>query len=264
MHTTYVLHQIINAKLQPATERIAIRLLAYTNKDNGQLNLIWPDFLDLCQLTNKNAARRHLTYLSQANVIHYSTNEHVYVSFLAWIQEPDSAHTRHPQRAHALDEPSPNPSPAPPTARTRHPQRVDAPPTARTRANWDPMLVSSFVTPSPKTDDKLTNCPTAETERSFALLTDPAVGINAQIATVIARRTSFEEIDRQVFSWRRQLDAGIVNGPGALIHRIEKHFGATITEEDRHTDLYRRHHPEECTTTTKDYFPAEYADIILG
>ena len=79
----------------------------------------------------------------------------------------------------------------------------------------------------------------------MALLTDEEVGIDVATARWLAARTSFDELVRQVMSWKRQLDGGMVHGSGALVHRIKQGYGASVTEKDRGSALYRRHHGDE-------------------
>lgn len=87
------MNAILAAELPPATERTAIRLLAKASATGGQYNCTWADFLALCGCDNRNAGRRHLTHIVNKGIIHYSTNEYVYVTFLAWMPAPDAPPT---------------------------------------------------------------------------------------------------------------------------------------------------------------------------
>lgn len=83
-----------------------------------------------------------------------------------------------------------------------------------------------------------------EQRRSVALLTDVEVGLDGGMAWPVAQRVCFEELVRQVMTWRRQLSGGMVTGSGALVHRIKERFGAMVTDDDRKSALFRRHHPK--------------------
>lgn len=104
----------------------------------------------------------------------------------------------------------------------------------------------------------------AEYQRNYALLTDPAVGLDEFAARRLAGGYPFDVLLRHVFTWRRQLDSGTVRGTGALITRVERGFSATVADGDRQSDLYRRHCPEEAGNEYDRYLPDEYRGIILG
>jgi hypothetical protein len=76
---------ICEAELPKATEMVAHRLLGKSHPDNGQINMTWEMLMRITGCRNINAARRHLTRLVQAKLIHYSTNDHVFITWLAWM-----------------------------------------------------------------------------------------------------------------------------------------------------------------------------------
>ena len=81
-----------------------------------------------------------------------------------------------------------------------------------------------------------------EQERTFALLTDPAVGIHKHVARGMAQEHSFEWIRRQIFAWLEDIRIGKMHNTGALVHRINNEFYAReLTAEDQNSALYRRH-----------------------
>jgi len=107
--------------------------------------------------------------------------------------------------------------------------------------------------------------PPEEAARSFRLLTDPEVGLGEKQARRLADEHAFSWLLRQVFAWRRDLEAGKVSGPGALVSRCDRHFSAgEITERDRASPLYRRHVSEadEAEERRRKYLPDAYADLI--
>ncbi len=83
-----VLNVLIAAELPAATERVALRLLArseVTASGQGLLVMGWDEYGELCGRANRNAARRHLTALGKAGLLHYSTDagsERLYVTWL--------------------------------------------------------------------------------------------------------------------------------------------------------------------------------------
>lgn len=117
-----ILTSICSAGLAAATERIATRLLILAGEAQ-QINLTWEAYLDLAGINNVNAARRHLSRLARAGIIHYSTNDYIYVTFLATLRAAESAPTRPDERADA-----------PPAARTVTEPVTAAPTPARRRA----------------------------------------------------------------------------------------------------------------------------------
>jgi hypothetical protein len=291
---------LVEADLESKTEWVGHRLLVLADENSGQVNLSWDEYLELCGCNNVGSARRHLTRLAAADLIHYSTSAHVYVTWMAWMTartrpqgrvdapgtargraevDGDEAGARWGQRVDAQGEEGARrgqrvdaqgeEEDAPGAARGRAGVRVDAPGAARGRAETGSvLLVSQLVDPEERTN-YLTNCDAVngdrEWQRRLALLTDPEVGLDRGIAAELARRHPFETLLRQVMSWRRDVAVGRVRGSGALVHRIQNGFGASVLEEDRSTLLYRRHVTEETEEEARlrAYVPEEYADIIV-
>ena len=97
---------------------------------------------------------------------------------------------------------------------------------------------------------------TPEQERTYALLTDPAVGLSAPGADAIARKEPFEYVVSQVFSWRHDMARSLAKGVGALFTRIpdpEKFPPHPLTEADRASKLYRTHVADENTQLIQRY-----------
>lgn len=262
---------ICEAALPSSTELVAHRLLTMVGQDegSGQVNMSWEVLAELTGCENVNAARRHLSRLLAAKLIHYSTNDYVYVTWLEWMIEALPARPRAGSSALArqMEEVVEHEielfgsADAPAAARQRADQRVGAPLAARGRAGYSHarLLVSQSVDPTPATgvDNKLTNMPKLpglsldEQRRSVTLLTDVEVGLDSKMAWHLAQRVCFEELVRHVMSWRRQVNNGMVSGPGALVHRIRERFGAMVADDDRKSALFRRHHGRE------DWYPRE-------
>ena len=286
-------HQgLVNGHLGAKTQLVGHRLLSMAG-DNGQVNLAWESFCALCECDNINAARRHLTRLADAGLIHYSTNEYVYVTWLAWMVDAQPAVR---ERAGPVAEVRVDAQPAArgraepvsevrvdaqPAARgraegaawesedrragaqERSEVRASAPSAARGRARGGTTYVRQLVSP-PDLEGGTNELTAGEAARAVALLTDSEVGLDMRKAEALAAVVSFEEIVRQVFTWRREVMVGKVSGQGALVHRIRSRFGASVTDADRRSALWRRHVGPPGDGDGRDYMPAEYRDIILG
>lgn len=105
--------------------------------------------------------------------------------------------------------------------------------------------------------------PPPEYAASFDLLTDDDVGMSDADARYLAAAYSFGNIERQVYAWLNlRARKGKFTGTDALLHRIRNAFSAaSLTDDDRDSDLYKRHHPEATFrysdySTTSDLYPA--------
>lgn len=247
------LQRIETADLPATVYRTARRLLDLSAA-NGQINFSWKAFERVTNCNNRNAARRHLTILAEMDLIHFSTNDYVYITWLAWLRADAQD-----QRAHA-----PNERASAQLLRAETPaddgdenatarQRAE---TARTRAataRWRAVaardappigLVGLDLSSDPDLEDPSLPKPTQDAARIAALLADPDVGLDAS-RLKLRPGDSFEWVERLVFAWRRDLEAGAVDSPGALKFRIERNWAAgPLTPEDKRTALYRRHHPD--------------------
>lgn len=103
----------------------------------------------------------------------------------------------------------------------------------------------------------------ASMQRSVDLLTDEEVGLDRALAQRLAAEFSFEEIRRQVFRLRRDIQAGSARSPGALASRLRKRFGATVTDADRRSALWLRHEtPEDRESEHSRRYPAYLATAL--
>ena len=82
-----VIRRIVEADPLPSTFAVAVRLALRISPENGQVNLTWDEYLALCDCTDRDNARRHLITLGRRKLIHYSTNDNVYVTWLAWLMD---------------------------------------------------------------------------------------------------------------------------------------------------------------------------------
>lgn len=105
---------------------------------------------------------------------------------------------------------------------------------------FDPEAIHSFIRFDP--DAGLDE--TINFERSYALLTDPEVGMDDAGAKRLAAAYGFEFIVLQVFDWRAH-KGGKYGTIGALIHRIQAGFNTRkLIEGDFDSALFRRHFPD--------------------
>lgn len=280
--------RITRADLPPATERFAVRLLAKVHPDCGYVDLTWEELEDLTGITNRGAARRHLTRMKQARIAHYDTNDYVYVTFFAWPDAPGLARGRADGRVGA---PESNGDPVAETSREVPKEafgRVGAPGLARGRADESALLSSKLVGSSytlldlqedqEPTNLELVQAPgPEEVERSLALLTDPELtgGIHQPRkhelrADKQARKHRFPWLVQQVAAYLRDLRAGRVRGIGALHKRIDTPFRLEPFDDTfLASDLYRRHYPldeDELGSWQRwqKYGGDEYGDLIQG
>ena len=145
---TAALDAILYADLPDSTLRVAVHLLNLCDPASGHTVLTWDELLAVAHSANKSAARRHLTRMQQAALIHYSTNEHVYITFHAFHPlNPDRhAYPVSPDQL-ALDITPPNPSyhTTPPDPQRRHTRRRAR--SARGRAD-----ICAWATPDQRVD----------------------------------------------------------------------------------------------------------------
>ena len=250
---------IVAANLAPATERVAIRLLALT-PEHGNITLTWDDYCHLCNRTNRNSARRHLSALVKAGLINYrgpsgrgagDTNIHIFWPALtqpAQIYATDGASTRHEQRASA-----PNSDPnadlpravsgayASPAARPRATDGAPARQSPHTHAVGGGGDRSTTSIPD---DTTTTN---QHTDKVAGWLRE--VGLKPKTVKIDVS-LSEEEIGRILDNWERDSNHDIV-GIGALFYRLAHGMTPPIVEDDEEK---RR----------RAYIPDEYRDIIIG
>lgn len=278
MTVEVVLGQIVEADLEPATERCAIRLLRLARE--GQVNLTWEGFLGLMGMRNVSAARRHLTRMVKAGLIHYSTNDYVYITFLAYMPTADGAPTRRggrevdeATRRQERDEGAP----------TRRPERAAeplAPSIARPRAahgaparrlaspvrldRWD-LDQEGGSTGQPDGEGRAPARAVGMEDPRVRLLVE--VGVDPEGLDLV--RVTIKELLAIVLDWEADAETGKVR-VGALVwrirQRIEKGEAWQIPEiEDEQHPYIERFAPGlAAALRRRRYIPDEYADIIRG
>jgi len=254
------LQQIVESDLGPKLKANAAALLQRAHEENGYVCMGWQELGELLGAAPA-TVQRQLTALHRARIIHYSTNGDglVYVIFKAWTpaaervdvenrrknrQKVSKKSTESVEKIDGFQQHDEEGTPADRQEvsknSTESVEKIDGF-TRHVRGRSVSLLVSLT---DPETDKELTNRQTLEQARSYALLTDPDVGIDSQLAREFATDFQFDYLLRHVCVWRSDPKA---RGPGALINRIRKNFGGRITEADRASPLYRRHVPTEET-----------------
>lgn len=268
-----IVDQILAADFGEATRTVAFRLLRMAG-ENGQVNLTWTIFCRICDTPSIPSARRHLTDLAKAGLIHYSTNDYVYVTFKAFLRV-GSQNLRTGTQILAPDgsagEPVGDAAGEPETENAKGFAN-----SAHGFANFaNGRAVSSYAgggwlvgsNPDPCEDqDQPTNHPAHATAPKLEpgvaeLLADPLIGLNGP-AVRAAMGLPLEEALLICLRWRADFDTGRCDGVGALLHRLRQRWRPpSLTEMDRQHELYRRHGG---ALERERYFPAEYRDVIKG
>ena len=224
MSTHLALLAIIDSDLAPAAERTATRLLTMTEwlpSGTGSTVITWPDFEVLSNCTNHRAARRHLTAMQTAGLIHYSTVDNViYVHWTCTIRPQIQYHpTTDPvPRDHRSSAPDPA---APETlAPNQYHQRAD--PVPSDHRSSDTGVHTTHTRDLGGGGGDIYSLPDDETTTTnhsaavIALLQD----IGLQPRTIrIHCDLSDDDVGSIIDAWERDVADNQV-GIGALIHRL--------------------------------------------
>lgn len=244
-----VIRRVIAADLPSATESVAFRLILRASPDVGQVNLTWDEFTALVGCDSKGNARRHLINLAKHKLIHYSINDNVYVTWLAWLME-DMDYDPYARAKNARGR-SKNARTGSDFAREDSEEAIRAK-NARERSenarerSENARTGSDFVTLSSSSSS-------SETDSEYAFREDLVskarqmlreCGIYPADAERLSQDYPFEILREHIFTWRNDKTA---KGPGSLKHRIEHNFNRSpLTAEDRKTLLYWKYRtPEE-------------------
>lgn len=218
--------RILDADLPSATESVALRLVRRASPYDGQTNLTWDEYLSLCKskgekaTPNRDAARRHLIVLSRRHIIHYSTNDNIYVTFLGWLMD-DMGYQ--------------------PTKIARESAIIVA-----NRDNYcrESRQLLSHLSSSSSSSEIDSEYVFREDLVPQAKRMLRECGIYPNDAERLAQAYPFETLREHIFTWRADKNA---RGPGSLKHRIEHHFHRDpLTHDDRQSAFYWRFRtPEE-------------------
>lgn len=151
-------------------------------------------------------------------------------------------------------------------------------------------MVGWLVDPTTRSRKKPTNPQTPKTppidkhqQLALDLLVDAEVGIDHQLAEILARKLPPQVIYKAVERWLPEYQTGAVE-TGALVYRLNRAKpiaeAVTLSSDFRASELYRRYPlpPEmvadpnrrdysadrEWSEPHRNYCPPEYADIIIG
>lgn len=264
------------AGLSPTTEQNARRLLGIASDDNGSVHTTYGAMRSLFGVKSDSTVRRHLGYMSSAGLLHYHSNEWIYVTWKAWppVDEGhDIAHLdiknrapmreyRAPMRDGDENDAVPEDANRAPVRDICTPMREYRAPVREKNAYKELMFVCLFVDPTTNSLEEILDKQTNKQRSAYALLTDPEIAVAELLAADLAAGYELEDIQRQVFAWLRDMAAGRVRSAGALINRIRKGFSARlVSDEEKQSELWRRHFPAE--TTASRYFDGEYDELII-
>lgn len=255
------LAQIEAAEFTPKTLLAAKRLLAAADQRTGSLKANREQAGKILGTGSWGATRRMLVAIKKSGLIHYSTNELVYVDFCAWpsrgaesdLQRSKSDLERSPDDDREGDGRALEITFRSPEIEKRAPEITSDPSTYTHASAHDGSEVGRYIqtlnpdlpedqylpTASPETE-KLT----PEQQRSFAMLTDPDVGMIRGNALKCARLHTFSYIVKQTATWyvsRRE------RGAGALLKRLSDWGNfppySPVPDAFLESELYRRHYP---------------------
>lgn len=287
--------QIRTSDLPSSTKAAAYALLEHASADSGHLKADWDLILTLCERKSRGGARQHLTRLRAENIIHYSTNDYVYVDFTAWQALSEASNRRVEASNRRVDEIESVPADE---VKIGGVHRIDAPKhrSGRSGASVSPTTQVGRYLPSSSPQENFDlpkhqepqmgeiqgpSLAAHEIETSKRLLSDPKVGLKArrQICK-LAEENRLANIRLHVFAYLEDRKKGKVQGAGALVNRLNNPHQfdpGRLTQEDMNSDLYRRYLlPDESerddllvyieqdnrSLASQFNIPAEYADLI--
>ena len=232
---------ILGSGLSKTTIANALALLDRAHPYNGHITITWESLCDLWGLTSIGVARRYLGRISQAGIIHYTTNQWVYATFRAWPPDENGAWELPNQRVGTTE-----------TARGDYlsdsdeelkrrvgtterrvgttERRVESTESAR-----GVYLKSAYKELNERMNESSFN--PKEVDQSFAILTDPEIRMSRAKAEEIANAYPFEDIrafccDFVAEGKRPGKDAGLI------AYWLE---AAETVPPLMHNDLWQRH-----------------------
>ena len=261
---TTALTQIESADLTPKTRLAAKSLLQSVDPRTGHIKATRERAGEILGTTSWGATRRMLVKLKQAELIHYSTNEMVYVDFWAWLasgHQSDLSRAKSDlQRSLADDKRASEITFRAPEIEKRAPEIEKRAPeitspeveegdgigrywVGRYTNNEDPNSDRYLPTAVPQAAGEIAELP-PDQRWNFGLLTDPEIGMMPANALKCARLHKPIYVVKHVATWwgtRRG------RGAGALFNRLLnwKQFPPheEIDEDFLASALYRRHYP---------------------
>jgi len=266
MSKAAALAAIKSADLSPTLYRVARELLDVASDDNGFVRLTLDDLFAVTNCSNLNAARRHLSDLQTANVLHYSINGDVYVTIAAFPArrisastyqicaqiEPSSDDVPHDEHAAQIDAETPRAETVVPRAETVVPRAETVVPRAETVIPRAETVIPRAETARVRTESARAVTRTRMDGCLFP--TQSVIEVDVK-QTTIQTKTHEHEVDEQVVElliaagiWAvkaralaalcsrsealRQIGAWMhayedgAVSTGLLVHRIEQHVAA--------------------------------------
>lgn len=237
--------------------RTARRLLDRTHPENGYARVTYDDMERIVESTSQATVRGHLAALAAAGLITYKRNSAIHIYW--HIDAPDASPARAessvvraessaPRAPEPPAEPEPEPAPSPARAKSSVPRAESSVVRAAsltTTTGRQAGLETTASQPAGGTGGKPQPQPSAPLtepqQRSLAMLTDPAIGLDQTAALRIARKHSHGIILVQCCRYLRDLAAGKVDGPGVIGYRLSRAYGGSILPQDHRTEFWQRH-----------------------
>jgi hypothetical protein len=266
------LRQIDTADLGDATYRAARRLLDAVGQV-GHIKLTRDAIQAICHMTSYGSVRRALGTLQKARIIHYSTNDWVYVDFTAWQgatffqnSRANSDHPRanfdHPRANSDHDEAPVSEARGNGASENDHPRANFDHPRANfdhPRANFDHEPASTYthahargaclldlIPPSLEEDPASKQASPDDEGRTLALALLTFARVRSDIAQQLASAHALDTIREAICEWwmnRKSMGGTFEETPGIVVHWLNNWANAGVPALPRHffrTDLYRR------------------------
>ena len=232
---------IMGNGLSKTTIANALALLGRAHPYNGHITITWDSICDLWGLTNPGSAQRYLGRIAHAGIIHYTTNQWIYVTFRAWPPSEISAWSLPNQRVESTEvrvgstvfDSDENPKERVESTAMRVGStevRVESTESAR-----GVYLKSAHIELNERMNDLLLT--PKEIDQSFAILTDPEIRMSRAKSEELASRFPFADIrafccNFVADGWKPGKDAGL----------ISKWLESSETVPPQlHNDLWQRH-----------------------
>lgn len=252
--------QLSSADLPATVMRTGVRILMMAD-GFGRVRLTKAEAMAACETESLGTMRSHLTKLASAGVIHYSTNERVYVDFLAFFDDGSRAERANhdAERSNYDAERASDEAPDADFDTENEPRALSARKTALSdqittlsarnsvvahRSRVVRVELSNDLTNTDQITQLNPEPPTDPAQRwIFRLLTDPEIDISPEKALDCARLHTPIYALRYVSNWWRKRDT---LDPGALVWRMmnfQKSRPGPVWSGFLETELYRRHYP---------------------
>jgi hypothetical protein len=292
-----VLAQLDAADISAQQWRTARRILDRAHPENGYARISYEEMAVVVGSDSEHTVRGHLAALAAAGLITYRRNSAIHIH---WHLDDASAARANCSVPRA--ESSAARAPAPPVApETEDPARaarancsVPRAESSAARANCSvprAALTTTTGKQASKQEDTASlpagkgsgeNQPqplSDEAQRTVAMLTDLAIGLDEAAARRIASKHAFGPVLAQCCRYLRDLAAGKVDGPSVIGYRLAQRYGASVIPTDHHSVFWQRHglaasgasvaeqadaEAAAAAARRRRYAPPELAGIVIG